>query len=107
MGGLEDKKFLLLPEDGDHDVVIFGADVPDGSWVNVSEEETHHNLSALPQTFLGRNPEMQQIVDNLVRKKRRLMTLLAAWAWARARWPSPRPRTCASATRSMACTWWT
>ena len=78
MGGLEDKKFLLLPDDGEHDVVIFGADVTDGSWVNVSEEETHHNLSALPQAFLGRNPEMQQIVDNLVRKKRRLMTLLGA-----------------------------
>ena len=76
VGGLEDKKFLLLPEDGDHDVVIFGADVADGGWVNVSEEETHHNLSALPQAFLGRNPEMQQIVDNLVRKKRRLMTLI-------------------------------
>ena len=78
VGGLEDKKFLLLPEDGEHDVVIFGADVTDGSWVNVSEEETHHNLSALPQAFLGRNPEMQQIVDNLVRKKRRLMTLVGA-----------------------------
>ena len=76
MGGLEDKKFLLLPDDGEHDVVIFGADVADGSWSNVSEEETHHNLSALPQAFLGRNPEMQQIVDNLVRKKRRLMTLV-------------------------------
>ena len=78
VGGLEDKKFLLLPEDGEHDVVIFGGDVMDGSWVNVSEEETHHNLSALPQAFLGRNPEMQQIVDNLVRKKRRLMTLIGS-----------------------------
>ena len=76
-GALEDRKFLLLPADGQHDVVIYGDDVPLGAWQDLSEGETRNNLAA-NELFLGRNAEMQEIVHRLVKKRRRLLTLTGA-----------------------------
>ena len=75
-GAVEDKKFLLLPLDGDHDVAIFGgSDISAGLWVDCSEEETPNNLQGLPDSFIARNAEMQEVVSKLVKKKRKLVTL--------------------------------
>ena len=73
---IEDNKFLLLPPDGDHDVAIFGdGSVPPGAWTDLSAPETVNNLRALPELFVSRNAEMQEIVLKVVKKKKKMLTL--------------------------------
>ena len=74
-GAVEDGKFLLLPTDGDHEVSIFGLDIASGVWVDCSEEETPNNLQGLPDSFIARNAEMQEIVQKMVKRKKKLLTL--------------------------------
>ena len=77
-GSVEDKKFLLLPASDPHDVAIFGEELRLGAWEDCSEEDTPHNLQGLPEMFIARNSEMQDIVAKLCKKKRRLLTLQGA-----------------------------
>jgi hypothetical protein len=62
--GNEPKKFLLLPQDGDHNVEIF-RDVPAGQFINLNEKEKPNNLCAPIENFLGRNFEVQELVEKL------------------------------------------
>lgn len=60
----EPKKFLLLPQEGDHNVQIF-RDVPTGQYINLNEKEKPNNLCAPIENFLGRNFEVQELVEKM------------------------------------------
>lgn len=73
----EPKKFLLLPQEGDHNVQIF-RDVPAGQFINLNEKEKPNNLCAPIENFLGRNFEVQELVEKLAdsgSSGRKLITL--------------------------------
>lgn len=72
----EMEKFMLLPEDGNHDVPIFNAEeVPEwplsqkNGTINSSRREVNDSLPAPPQGFLGRETDMYHVL-NLVLDRR-------------------------------------
>ncbi|GAB5353204.1 hypothetical protein AAMO2058_000017700 [Amorphochlora amoebiformis] len=72
----DSSKFLLLPKHVNHDVTIFD-DLENGEIQDLSLTESPTNLPATPEGFLGRNYEMQRIIDDLTsRQGRRLVNLV-------------------------------
>lgn len=69
----EMQKFMLLPEDGDHDVPIFTAEQvsewPTIGGVNNARSDVNNSLPAPPQGFLGREVDMYHGL-NLVLNRR-------------------------------------
>jgi hypothetical protein len=70
----EPRKFLLLPENGDHSVKIF-TDIGPGQWEDKTAEPKPHNVPAISDNFMGRNFQIQKIVATLANSKKRLMTI--------------------------------
>jgi len=68
----EAEKFLLLPEYGKHDVAIFDG-VPAGEWRDSTPPLPPHNLPAMPEYFIGRNVDWQQVIAKVL--EGRLVTL--------------------------------
>lgn len=63
-------KFILLPEDGNHDVPIFNAiQVPDWPLPGRPRPSKNDSLPSPPQGFLGRSADLYHIL-NLVTKRR-------------------------------------
>ena len=60
----EKEKFLLLPEGGPHDALIF-AHAPPGAWRDVTPILPPDNLPAVPEHFIGRNVDLQQVVASV------------------------------------------
>ncbi|MCP4348145.1 MAG: tetratricopeptide repeat protein [Desulfobacterales bacterium] len=58
----EAEKFLLVPEYGNHDEVVF-ENAPGGVWQDVSPGLACHYLPAFPEDFVGRSRDMQQVLD--------------------------------------------
>jgi len=67
-------KFMLLPEDGNHDVPLFKAEevpewLPSQSTLNSFKSGAHDSLPAPPQGFVGRETDLYHTL-NLVLKRR-------------------------------------
>ena len=71
-GGDEPRKFLLLPENSDHERTLF-SDIPPGRWTDASAPPVPHTIPAIPENFLGRNFLIQKVIASL--SKKRLVTL--------------------------------
>jgi len=68
----EPRKFLLLPENADHEQTLF-TDIAAGRWIDASTPAAPHTLPAIPDNFLGRNFVVQRVIGALTKK--RLVTL--------------------------------
>jgi DNA polymerase III delta prime subunit len=74
----ENKKFLLLPLNGDHNVTIFprgDENVREGKWQDFSMPERPNNLPHIPLKYDGRNFKQQECLEELQKKKHRFLTL--------------------------------
>jgi tetratricopeptide (TPR) repeat protein len=60
----DEKNFILLPEEGNHDAAIF-AGIPAGEFRDVSEK-SGEGLPAMPEKFTGRNVDMQEILGLII-----------------------------------------
>eukprot|EP00698_Gefionella_okellyi_P001105 TRINITY_DN10996_c0_g1_i2.p1 TRINITY_DN10996_c0_g1~~TRINITY_DN10996_c0_g1_i2.p1 ORF type:complete len:780 (-),score=160.65 TRINITY_DN10996_c0_g1_i2:21-2360(-) len=65
---VEADKFLLLPEDGDHNVPIFGDVAACNDWTAPSME-VPSNLPAVPEDFLGRNVSMFDVIRTVLSRR--------------------------------------
>lgn len=65
LAALEEAKFLLLPEDGDHGEVLF-PDLPSGPLRVISPPASPHNLPLRPETWTGRNREQHTLLQHLL-----------------------------------------
>jgi energy-coupling factor transporter ATP-binding protein EcfA2 len=68
----ETDKFLLLPHGGNHDVAIFN-NLPSGHYKDCTPKARPNSLRAPVDNFLGRNFELQALVEEI--QKHRLVTL--------------------------------
>ncbi len=68
LAALEEAKFLLLPADANHDVVLF-PDLPQGELTDATSPPTPHNLPARPETFTGRARELHALLGHLLRHR--------------------------------------
>eukprot|EP00466_Bigelowiella_natans_P001305 jgi/Bigna1/139177/aug1.49_g13885 len=71
----EAKKYLLLPETADHNVRIF-PDLSRGEVEDHTKALSRTNLPTSVPQFMGRNPQVQNIVQKFLSKKSRLVTLV-------------------------------
>jgi hypothetical protein len=70
----EYKKFMLLPESGDHDVPVFPeGSLEHGRWMNCSPEMPFTNIPASPEKFFGRNKEVQEMFKRFSDRNRQLV----------------------------------
>mmetsp|Transcript_2179 Transcript_2179/g.3147 ORF Transcript_2179/g.3147 Transcript_2179/m.3147 type:complete len:749 (-) Transcript_2179:149-2395(-) len=67
-------KYLLLPDKGNHNVRIF-PELKAGVAVDCTERLAKENLPAPYDQFLGRNFEVQQVVEKFVKDRKRLITI--------------------------------
>lgn len=61
----ESRKFLLLPEDADHDDRIFDS-APAGSLVDLTSAPVPNNLPASPDHFRGRTVELYKLITSVL-----------------------------------------
>jgi len=74
-GKKEKEKFLLLPPRADHAEAVF-PELPEGSWSDETPETPPVHLPSLPESFLGREIEIGEVVERVLRH--RLTTLRGA-----------------------------
>jgi hypothetical protein len=65
LAALEEAKFLLLPQDGQHTTSLF-SDLLPGELVYVAPQITPHNLVARPPTFTGREQELHTLANYML-----------------------------------------
>ena len=70
----DEKKFLLLPEDSNHDTIIF-PNCPVGEYVDETEDLAYNGCDRAPKSFIGRNRAMQQIYSFLGTSNNRWVTI--------------------------------
>jgi tetratricopeptide (TPR) repeat protein len=74
-GKKEKKKFVLLPAKADHGEAVFSG-LHQGAWIDTTPEAAPIRLPAPPESFLGREIEIAEVVERVL--KHRLTTLRGA-----------------------------
>jgi hypothetical protein len=65
----EHQKYLLLPEGDElHDVPIF-VDLPSGEWKNYTSSSAITNMRTVPEKFVGRQIEAQEVFELLLKNR--------------------------------------
>lgn len=62
------RKFLLLPENGDHEVSLF-PDVPNGPWQDMTPPLPSNNIPIVTSHFTGRANDMYNIIQMILNKR--------------------------------------
>lgn len=72
----EASKFVLLPENDPHDERIFPSDYPVGSVIDASPKVAASVIPSIPEKFIGREEEVQELFRLLIEEKCRFISIL-------------------------------